>query len=180
MAIDKAVDSAVLDSTLTAIADAIREKGGTTDPIAFDAMAAAVAAIEAGGGLKMETGTVTFAEDTTNVYMPPYEALTMHGMTAPIFVAVYPTEQYYHSVSKGKYCPVFLASIEPGQTLVSSGYVPLKGEVCVFYQSTTLQLAFPYSQDTVNQNANGLVIDVNGSGFTYPAGLKYKWVCLWE
>lgn len=50
MAYDKVVDSAVLDSTLTAIADAIREKGGTSDPIAFDAMAAAIAAIEAGGG----------------------------------------------------------------------------------------------------------------------------------
>lgn len=50
MAYDKAVDSVVLDSTLTAIANAIREKGGTTDPIAFNAMAAAVAAIEAGGG----------------------------------------------------------------------------------------------------------------------------------
>ena len=57
MAYDKAVDSAVLDSTLTAIADAIREKGGTTDPIAFDAMAAAVEAIEAGGEVEYETGS---------------------------------------------------------------------------------------------------------------------------
>lgn len=51
MAYDKVVDSAVLDSTLTAIANAIREKGGTSDPIAFDAMAAAVAAIEAGADI---------------------------------------------------------------------------------------------------------------------------------
>lgn len=51
MAYDKVVDSAVLETGLTKIAAAIREKGGTTDALAFpDAMAAAIAAIEAGGG----------------------------------------------------------------------------------------------------------------------------------
>ena len=51
MAYDKAVDSAVLDAGLTAIANAIREKGGTSDNLAFpQAMANAIAAIEAGGG----------------------------------------------------------------------------------------------------------------------------------
>ena len=51
MAFDKVVDSAVLEAGLTKIAAAIREKGGTTDTLAFpDAMAAAIAAIEAGGG----------------------------------------------------------------------------------------------------------------------------------
>lgn len=51
MAIDKAVDSSVLEAGLTAIANAIREKGGTSDTLAFpDAMAEAIAAIETGGG----------------------------------------------------------------------------------------------------------------------------------
>lgn len=51
MAYDKLVDSAALDAGLKTIADAIREKGGTTDSLAFpDAMVAAIAAIEAGGG----------------------------------------------------------------------------------------------------------------------------------
>lgn len=62
MAYDKAVDSAVLDTNLTAIANAIREKGGTSDPIAFDAMANAIAAIESGGGAGFATGTLTFNE----------------------------------------------------------------------------------------------------------------------
>lgn len=49
MALDKAVDSSVLDAGLKSIADAIREKSGTSDTLAFpDAMAAAIAAIEAG------------------------------------------------------------------------------------------------------------------------------------
>ena len=51
MAIDKAVDSSVLEAGLTTIANAIREKGGTSETLAFpDAMAEAIAAIEAGGG----------------------------------------------------------------------------------------------------------------------------------
>lgn len=51
MAYDKVVDSTVLDNGLTAIANAIREKGGTTDSLAFpDAMVTAIGAIEAGGG----------------------------------------------------------------------------------------------------------------------------------
>lgn len=51
MAYDKVVDSSVLDAGLKQIANAIREKGGTSDNLAFpQAMADAIAAIEAGGG----------------------------------------------------------------------------------------------------------------------------------
>lgn len=50
MAIDKAVDSAVLETGLTKVADAIRTKGGTSGKLAFpDGMADAVAAIQSGG-----------------------------------------------------------------------------------------------------------------------------------
>lgn len=60
MAYDKVVDSSVLDAGLKQIADAIREKGGTSDNLAFpQAMAEAIAAIEAGGGLKYETALAT-------------------------------------------------------------------------------------------------------------------------
>ena len=48
MAYDKVVDSAVLDAGLKQIADAIREKGGTSGNLAFPAaMAEAIAAIAA-------------------------------------------------------------------------------------------------------------------------------------
>ena len=41
----------VQDTSLTAVADAIREKGGTTAPLSFPAgMAAAVRNIQSGGG----------------------------------------------------------------------------------------------------------------------------------
>lgn len=65
MAIDKAVDSAVLEAGLTTIANAIREKGGTSDTLAFpDAMAEAIAAIEAGGGNAV-VGEFTLSEPLT-------------------------------------------------------------------------------------------------------------------
>lgn len=67
MAYDKAVDSAVLDTNLTAIANAIREKGGTSDPIAFDAMANAIASIEAGGGVATGTVTLTAANEVVTI-----------------------------------------------------------------------------------------------------------------
>lgn len=51
MAIDKVIDSAQLEANLTAIADAIREKGGTTDTLAFpDGFVDAVGAIQADSG----------------------------------------------------------------------------------------------------------------------------------
>lgn len=51
------------NTTLTAIADAIREKGGTSDPILAEGMAAAIAGIKEMG--EYLTGTFVTAEDET-------------------------------------------------------------------------------------------------------------------
>ena len=51
MAIDKAVDSAALDAGMTDVADAIRAKAGTTEPLAWpDGFITAISGIETGGG----------------------------------------------------------------------------------------------------------------------------------
>lgn len=74
MAYDKVVDSSVLDAGLTQIANAIREKAGTSDNLAFPtAMAEAIAAIQAGGGggiqnLKYVCGEITPADDISTTY----------------------------------------------------------------------------------------------------------------
>ena len=71
MAYDKVIDSSVLDAGLKQIADAIREKGGTTDSLAFPAaMANAIAAIEAGGG-GVIWGTVTPENYTNELVVGP-------------------------------------------------------------------------------------------------------------
>lgn len=51
MALDKAVDSAVLDAAMSSVADAIRAKGGTTESLTWpDGFKAAIAGIETGSG----------------------------------------------------------------------------------------------------------------------------------
>lgn len=62
------------DTALTAVADAIREKAGSSDPLAFPAgFVEAIAGISAGGGLPFEgatsfaSGAFTPAEDVCNV-----------------------------------------------------------------------------------------------------------------
>lgn len=62
----------VKSADLTAVADAIREKGGTSDALTFPGgFADAIAAIQAGGGgegggnANMYSGTITFEQQTT-------------------------------------------------------------------------------------------------------------------
>lgn len=58
MAIDKAVDSAVLDADLTSVADAIRAKGGITGEIAFPSgMVTAINNISTGATVKTASGS---------------------------------------------------------------------------------------------------------------------------
>lgn len=69
MAYDKIVDSAALDAVFTNIGNAIRGKTGDTAAIAYDAMAAAIAAIDtgSGGASTMASGEFTVATDCKSV-----------------------------------------------------------------------------------------------------------------
>ena len=70
MALDKVVDSAVLDAGMKSVADAIRAKTGTTDLLAWpDGFKAAVDGIQTGGGQAFQCGTVVSA-DGTNLVVP--------------------------------------------------------------------------------------------------------------
>ena len=63
MAIDKAIDSGVLDANLTTVAQAIRAKGGTTQPLTFPGgFKSAIEAIET--GITPE-GSITITENGT-------------------------------------------------------------------------------------------------------------------
>lgn len=67
MALDKVVDSAALDAGMTAVADVIRAKAGTTEPLAWpDGFKAAVEAISGGGGtgLAYDMGEFVLEADT--------------------------------------------------------------------------------------------------------------------
>ena len=68
MALDKVVDSAVLDAQLTSIADAIRSKGGTTDQLTLAGMVDAINAIQTGsGGIQSASGEYSIAEDVASL-----------------------------------------------------------------------------------------------------------------
>lgn len=83
MAFDKVVDSAALDAGMTAVADAIRAKAGTTEPLAWpDGFATAISGIETGGGDTLymyASGTYTPATDRS------FMKVTGIGFTPKIF-----------------------------------------------------------------------------------------------
>lgn len=74
-------------NTLTAIADAIREKGGTTDAIFAEGMAAAIAAIEAGGGANVSD----------------------FGFTKAVFGTTIGSQSFYHGMGEYPKLVVFYA-----------------------------------------------------------------------
>lgn len=64
MALDKVIDSAELDANLTAVADAIRTKGGTTEQLSFpDGFVSAVEGIQVGGGVTWDDIALTAYQD---------------------------------------------------------------------------------------------------------------------
>lgn len=68
MAVDKLVDSTALNSDLTSIADAIREKGGTSSPLVFPGgFVTAINDIPSGGSATIEPLSVT----ANGTYNPP-------------------------------------------------------------------------------------------------------------
>lgn len=74
MAIDKAVDSSVLDAGLTSVANAIRTKGGTSADLAFPTgFVNAIGAIPTGGGGGVEEKDVNFID---------YDGTILHSYTA--------------------------------------------------------------------------------------------------
>lgn len=76
MALDKVVDSAVLDAQLTSIADAIRSKGGTTDQLTLAGMVDAIHAIQTG-----ENEIVQFIENKiTNFSNEELTAISDYGL----------------------------------------------------------------------------------------------------
>ena len=111
MAYDKAVDSAQLETALTATANAIREKAGNTDACAWDAttgFASLIAAIQAGGGgidgKRFLTGMVTPASDGYTIKVAKYdEIVNDFGGTLPEQLTVMWWEETYTEAYGAKF-----------------------------------------------------------------------------
>jgi hypothetical protein len=127
MAYDKVVDSTVLDAGLKQIADAIREKGGTSDNLAFpQAMADAIAAIEAGGGtelpIKIAVKTIVYSKKGST---PVEFNLAEHGMTNPNFAGFIANVDIDSSVlTDGIYCALQYGKYSTVCDYYSNKYTP--------------------------------------------------------
>lgn len=112
MAYDKVVDSSVLDDGLQQIADAIREKGGTSASLAFpDAMAEAIAAIPTGEEVEQATpsitvnssGLITATATQTAGLVPAGTTSATKQLTTQAAKTVTPTTSNQTAVSSGRY-----------------------------------------------------------------------------
>lgn len=120
MAFDKVVDSAVLESGLTSIANAIREKAGTSDALAFPAgFAEAIAAIEAGGGAKMAYGTFTPAEKIGQGSTQEYMEVT-HGLGEVPDFAMFAISQVGTKASGDIFCSIGFKDLRQMPTIKMS------------------------------------------------------------
>lgn len=79
MAYDKVIDSAILDANLTSVADAIRAKGGTNEPLSFpDGFVNAVEGIQAGG--EKDTLDAFLRNELTEYESDKVEHIFSYGM----------------------------------------------------------------------------------------------------
>ena len=85
----------VQEESLTTVADAIRAKGGTSDPLSFpDGFKTAIEAIQAGsGGVKMEIGSFKLTE-SINITHPNYYQVQHSLGVLPKYVICYQNDNY--------------------------------------------------------------------------------------
>ena len=183
MAYDKVVDSAVLDAGLKQIADAIREKGGTSDNLAFPtAMADAIVAIESGGGSgnvdlsgfpnisKVKTGSFTLTSNAKK-----YEVSHGLGELPKIFVCLVNGSS---KIDKAFACAV--ASQLPDGTY----YHSLSRYYGTSYGVNVWEESRPESTDSSTYKIYLITEEVVGMGasttkyFSFMANTEYRWFAM--
>ena len=180
MALDKVVDSAVLDAQLTSIADAIRSKGGTTDQLTLAGMVDAINAIQTGsGGIQSASGEYSIAEevaslniDISDIGFVPDLVVAYLDETGMEYTSA-PTKIWYLS-----YVPDIIDMVNVSN-VAYLGYT--RTNVGVLWrgaEGTYTQQSAPVSTNYVGtaKDETGIRIHLARSAATYPiiAG-TYKW-----
>ena len=151
-----------LTDFLTQIADSIRSKDGTTEPIVATDFPQRILDIPSGGGSglpsNIKTGTFTVAEDTADT------VTIAHGLGAvtPITVLIYPDNPEY-VVGKIKYAIL--------------GGIDIIGEKIV--TSNASGLAGKYGIISITVDETNIVITPSNTTYRLVAGLNYRWY-IWE
>lgn len=172
MAFDKIVDSAALDADMYVVADAIRAKAGTTDPLEWpDGFKALIESIEAGGGgAPVTTGTITPASAAKQTIthglgeVPTYFIIWAPGGNSMALV------DSILSVCAGSNEQVFVYS-----NTSSSGFNSYQKRV---EQAITANLA-TYARNAVG-GANNQTIQVADlyDGKYLKSGIEYRWIAI--
>lgn len=124
MALDKVVDSAVLDAEMTSVANAIRAKTGNTDMLAWpNGFLAAIAEITGGGGAGLAYDMGEFVLDADVKALNP--SLPHNLGEIPEFILVW-TEDF-----------AGLSEENPAAQQCNLGYIWLKNLTCMLQRLTT-------------------------------------------
>lgn len=146
-----------LTDFLTQIADSIRSKDGTTEPIVAIDFPQRILNIPSGGGSDLpdsiKTGTFTVAEDT-------FETITIpHGLGAtPVIVLILPDNPEY-AIGKIPYAVLGGISLSGEKIVTSNGSV----------------LTAKYGIITISVDDTNIVIAPQSSTYKLIAGLNYRW-----
>lgn len=146
-----------LTDFFTQIADSIRSKDGTTEPIVAIDFPQRILNIPSGGGSDLpdsiKTGTFTVAEDT-------FETITIpHGLGAtPVIVLILPDNPEY-AIGKIPYAVLGGISLSGEKIVTSNGSV----------------LTAKYGIITISVDDTNIVIAPQSSTYKLIAGLNYRW-----
>lgn len=184
MAIDKAVDSAVLDAGLKAIADAIREKAGTEDALAFpEGLVEAIEGIEAGG--QYITGTITLAEDAQQFYIPKDVVTSVDGMLPNFFVVWCTTNNLLKTITGVRYLGAVTGrfsdrSYEYDELI--GRYKDAPGTFCEFGVASGTVNNPETDRPSISLSSKGIPISFYyGQALNLNlAGLTYEYMLVWE
>ena len=166
MAVDKLVDSKQLDADLTSVADAIREKGGTSERLAFPSgFVSAIGNISGGG--KIVTGEVQTTSRNTYLHIPCENANSYRYLA----VWLYPM-----AMQKPGYKAFFCAIVDFAEKRKWFGYTNNAGTADVgnlYASGTAVQGSYVVNQPTYFQlNGSG---ETTGSVFGYFMPGTYRW-----
>lgn len=145
-----------LTDFFTQIADSIRSKDGTTEPIVATDFPQRILDIPSGGsGLpsNIKTGTFTVAEDTTETITIP------HGVgTVPIKVYIFPDN------------PEYVVGNIPYAYLGSDSAYTL-----AFVTTNASELSAKYNLFTMSVDETNITIANANATYKFIAGLTYRW-----
>lgn len=174
MAVDKGVDSARLDGAMTATANKIREKSGSSDPIPWDQDTGFAAAVDTLGSVRLESIAIT-TPPTKTAYKAG-EAFNSAGM---VVTATYSNGAKL--VCTG-YAIVPSRVLSAGQTSVTIQYTEggVTKSASQAITVTKTSLAVPYQSNTLTYNGssqkptwtnyNSSLMVINGSTSATNAG----------